>query len=786
MKERKRSLRGIILLLAVIFLLSGKDAMAASYSDWSTTYPSGQQGIESKTQYRYSDYVDRSGWKKTNSGSVTCVPEWPSGFDKSHFLYRDYAKTPVTPMNNGKVKREVTESNAGYIYWHWCRGYQYGPIRRNVSAYYDANPGYVYFHAFYSTTATNDPTLPSDGSEVRKYDNPGVCKDTFWYFPLEIVKQNYTDYTWDDSASYWTSWSDWSDTPYKASSTRKVEKRTVYRYKIDNEGQWLSSGGYWWYRHADGSCTKDGWEKIGDYWYHFDSAGWMQTGWIYIENNWYYLGSSGERYCCGWNWIDGNCYYFYDNGSIARNTKIDGCYVDWSGKWVKDQWINSGGYWWYRHGDGSCTKDDWEKIDGSWYHFDSSGWMQTGWIYIKNNWYYLGSNGKRCEGGWIWISGECYYFHSNGKMACDTTIDGKYVDSSGKAQVDKWVNSGGYWWYRHKDGSCTKNGWEKIDGHWYHFDSAGWMQTGWIYIENNWYYLDNSGRRCEGGWQWIGSNCYYFYSDGKMACNTTIDGSYVDSSGKWETDRWVNSGGYWWYRHKDGSCTKNNWEKIGDYWYHFDSAGWMQTGWLYLNGYWYYLNGSGQMCTGWVWVGSYCYYFYSGGSMARDTYIGGSYVDSSGCWLPNGKYELYIGTLQYLNRNYSSSAFYMEYGVCDINQDGVKELIVKYVPNEMDAKFWVYTIVQGNVQYIGDFSATHSTGLQTCSEGGVYAYSSYPTAEGHVRFIQHIYYENGKYVYKQVWEESYRYEPIKNPLPELLGDEQWITMKNLTDYSLLK
>lgn len=683
MKERKRSLRGTILLLAVMFLLSGKDAMAASYSDWSTTYPSGQQGIESKTQYRYSDYVDRSQWVLTKSGSVDYVPSWPAGFNTNHALYRQYYKSPYSAVNNGSFKREVSERNGGYIFWHWCKDeYKQGPINRRMDDHYNSGMGYTTFHAFYSQKFTPYGDTVSKDARVRRYDNASCCTDTYWYLWLEVKHQDYKEYKMDHSGSYWTSWSGWSDTPYKASSTRKVEKRTVYRYKIENEGQWLSSGGYWWYRHADGSCTKNGWEKINGYWYHFDANGWMQTGWIYIENNWYYLGSSGAAYCCGWNWVDGYCYYFYDNGSIARNTKIDGCYVDWSGKWVKDQWIQSGSSWWYRHGDGSCTKDDWEKIDGAWYHFDANGWMQTGWIYI----------------------------------------------------------------------------------------------------ENNWYYLDSSGRRCEGGWQWIGSNCYYFNSNGKMACNTTIDGSYVDSSGKWETDRWVNSGGYWWYRHKDGSCTKNDWEKIGGYWYHFDSAGWMQTGWLYLNGYWYYLNGSGQMCTGWVWVGSYCYYFYSGGSMATDTYIDGYYVNNSGQWSTNLK--SYIETLQYMKQHYwnnDTALMEIKYSVYDLNGDGVEELLVRVVQGFAAINYYVFTIRNGQVESLGEVEAHHSTGLKTSSIGGVYIWIS-----GGGTYIDHLTYDGYSLKTKTIYSWYNGDGTPKPPLPDEVQNQSWISEADVDDYSLLQ
>ena len=56
----------------------------------------------------------------------------------------------------------------------------------------------------------------------------------------------------------------------------------------------------------------------------------------------------------------------------------------------------------------------------------------------------------------------------------------------------------------------------------------------------------------------------------------------------------------WWYRHKDGSYTRSNWEVIGGQWYYFDADGYMVTGWIALGGTHYYLNTSGAMHKGWL------------------------------------------------------------------------------------------------------------------------------------------------------------------------------------------
>ena len=86
--------------------------------------------------------------------------------------------------------------------------------------------------------------------------------------------------------------------------------------------------------------------------------------------------------------------------------------------------------------------------------------------------------------------------------------------------------------------------------------------------------------------------------------------STLSTSNEWILD----ASGKWWYRHSDGSYTKNDWEYINGKWYHFDSAGWMQTGWIKVNGYWYYLGSDGAMTTGWLVLNNNWYYLntYSG------------------------------------------------------------------------------------------------------------------------------------------------------------------------------
>ena len=119
------------------------------------------------------------------------------------------------------------------------------------------------------------------------------------------------------------------------------------------QATWVQSGSSWWYKHADGSYTTNGWEKINGTWYHFDQAGWMQTGWVKDGNTWYYLKDSGAMatgwvkdngtwyylkdngaMATGWYKVGEKWYYSYASGALAVNTTVDGYTVNGNGEWV--------------------------------------------------------------------------------------------------------------------------------------------------------------------------------------------------------------------------------------------------------------------------------------------------------------------------------------------------------------------------------------------------------------------------------------------------------------------
>ena len=99
---------------------------------------------------------------------------------------------------------------------------------------------------------------------------------------------------------------------------------------------------------------------------------------------------------------------------------------------VEPGWKKNDTGYWYVRSNGSYPKDQFEKIDGTWYYFDGSGYM------LADKWK------KRPDGAW-------YYFDKSGEMASD---------------------------------------WKKINGKWYYFNRDGAMATGWVKYYDKWYYLD--------------------------------------------------------------------------------------------------------------------------------------------------------------------------------------------------------------------------------------------------------------------------------------------------------
>ena len=198
----------------------------------------------------------------------------------------------------------------------------------------------------------------------------------------------------------------------QADKKTDTELKKVEDSKASQAGNWIESAGRWWYKHADGSYTTNGWEQIKGTWYYFDHAGWMQTGWVKTGGTWYYLNNSGSL-ATGWIKDNGTWYYLNNSGSLATG-------------WVKDN-----GSWYYLNKSGTMATG-WIKDNSSWYYLNKSGTMTTGWVKDNGSWYYLDKSGAM-KTGWFTVSGKWYYAYSSGALAVNTnTPDGYTVNTNGE------------------------------------------------------------------------------------------------------------------------------------------------------------------------------------------------------------------------------------------------------------------------------------------------------------------------------------------------------------------
>lgn len=303
------------------------------------------------------------------------------------------------------------------------------------------------------------------------------------------------------------------------------------------------------------------------------------------------------KLCYSDGYLNSNMYYNNHWTPIEIDSMT--IHVVESGSKVIGQWKQSGSRWWYDNGDGTYPRSCWREIDGSYYHFDVSGYMQTGWLALDGSWYYLSGSGAMAT-GWHSVGGTWYWFDDSGAMA---------------------------------------TGWKQIDGTWYHFAGSGAMQTGWLALGGTWYYLSGSGAMST-GWQSVGGTWYWFNDGGAMATGwAAVDGTWYlfNGSGAMLTG-WQKAGGTWYWFAGSGSMV-TGWQRIGGTWYWFDGSGAMATGWFKVDGTYYYADGSGAMQSS-RWVGDY-YLTGSGAMMTNGFTPDGYYVGRDGAWqyiywTPNG------------------------------------------------------------------------------------------------------------------------------------------------------
>lgn len=474
---------------------------------------------------------------------------------------------------------------------------------------------------------------------------------------------------------------------------------------------WRKIDGYWYYFDRDGLMVKDTKETIEDAGgyvnYRFDQNGHIYTGWYQEEGEWYYYDNNGT--VRGLKKINGvlylfsagkmetdtyykdkdgkNVYYFGSDGKMAGhiNAFSDGWKKigdDWfyvkSGRFLENEWLSEGGYWYYFEGNNGKMCADYEyrtyRLSGSvpyikeLYRFDEKGHMIKGWDQKDGVWYYFTGTGSGAALGLQKINGKTYYFNPhNGQMQVSgsVSIDGvlymygpdgvcsqvsgngwfnnRFYVENGKV-VTGWKKLYGKWYYFDSStGEKRRNGHYTIDGKSYSFRTDGVMETGWIRETQQgrriWRYAEESGELVRSTWKKIGSAWYYFESYGGMATGVrTIDGrtEVFRNDGIWIgsaiNDGWYRGDSGDWYYLEDGQPVVSQSGKwINGKLYRFDLHGRMITGWDQNS---YFGSDGAAAINQWKkdYTGQWCYFKADGNSV----YEGWKKIDSSWYYFEDG------------------------------------------------------------------------------------------------------------------------------------------------------
>ena len=503
------------------------------------------------------------------------------------------------------------------------------------------------------------------------------------------------------------------------------------KYYIDFNGKiakgWIKDGNTYYYGDpTTGVLAKNKWLQINGTWYYFNYFT-MAKGYCYTKDGMYQFTDDGamigkakpdtwyrDSYTNLWKYIqsdgtvfdgpklvvNGTTYYFAmlgKGGAMGFDGLAENCV------WYD----NETGilYWTNATGTGFDTKDGWKKsadgelgyvengkvvtgfkmIDGKGYYFWNNGYLAKGVTNYKGKAYVIDENGNLVDyqEGWNTLGNESFYI-KNGVALMDTFVDGNFIGGNGLTYTGIYYGS-------------NSNNVALVHGK--------LAKNQWVESNNSKCYVDEKGHMLRN--QWVGN--HYVDRYGYMVKDTWIGDRYVDANGDYKPNgstsqetkaEWKTTNGKWWYQHKDGTWTKNDFETISGQTYYFDGNGYMVTGWKKINNKLYFFYASGVMAKN-VWQGAY--YLGSDGVMLTNAFTpDGYYVGSDGAYVRNQKVTV-DGKVYYLNadgkvaKNQWSGDYYL-----DGNGNVVKN---KWIGNYWcgeDGKYVKNTWVDNNKSYVNE------------------------------------------------------------------------------------
>ncbi|WP_198142871.1 S-layer homology domain-containing protein [Syntrophomonas zehnderi] len=221
-----------------------------------------------------------------------------------------YSKGIVQGTGNGKFEpdRAITREEIAMIFANYAKSTGYKlPVTREATAYADASS----IRSVYKTAVT---AMQQAGIMMGGTDNRFNPKSNATRAEVSSMLHRYIRLTIDPATAQ-----GWA-------------KNDAGQYLYYNDGKhltdWQTIDGVKYFFETSGAL-KTGWVKDGDNWRYY-SGNKASLGWLDTSNKRYYFTKDG-MVSGKWLELDGKWYYFYADGSLARNTKVDGYEVDKNG-----------------------------------------------------------------------------------------------------------------------------------------------------------------------------------------------------------------------------------------------------------------------------------------------------------------------------------------------------------------------------------------------------------------------------------------------------------------------
>lgn len=513
----------------------------------------------------------------------------------------------------------------------------------------------------------------------------------------ELYRNEWFTDVWEDSYYY-------GDDGAMAKGLYKIGDKMYYfsSYGVLNKNVCIVEGGVGYVADSKGrlkTVTETGWVKVEGIYYYFnkETKKFYKSEAVKIGNNYYGFNWRGQMYDDDSFLISGIWYQAKKNGPLYVNSWYGNYYYGEGGK-AASGFVTINDALYYCDNSGLAKCDCFFEVEGQLYHADTGCKVteisEDGFYYAdanRYNMYYI-SGGKLVVNDWVKVNGKYYYFDSYGSAFCDCIyeINGRLYmfNMDGTMVTEGWVKRYEGTYHVTKSGALSDGDWKSPEGNWYYF-SEGIMQTGIVNANGTLYLYGQDGvylgRAKQNGWNKI-KDAFYYTQDGELltgyfevdnkgyfADNSgriQVDGVYYvpdfddylafDEKGYKVTSGWFLCGGAWYYIDSETECVVSGEDReIGGKTYCFDYNGKMVVtdhidyndgqpvacttdkktgeiikksnitdGWVALDGNYYYVKNGKYDYTGWV--GNY-YVMY--GRMLRNTVTpDGYYVGNNGVY----------------------------------------------------------------------------------------------------------------------------------------------------------